>query len=233
MEVNEKGFLYLGMGVSGDEEGARNGSSLMPGGAFLNIMIILIKVAALVEDGPCVTYIGEGDAGNFVKMVYNGIEYGDSEAYDVLKNAGECGEGLDLNLGELARIWKGGCIRGVGKEKGWNLNLGEWARAVFLDRIKRGCISGVRGCQTWWLIQSLLGRWCRDKQHGGGWWDLPSRGELVFQECRQRCSILTGVLGFLRTLCRLKGTTLGNIPTRGLICQDAGACSALCITEPW
>ncbi|KAL8120994.1 6-phosphogluconate dehydrogenase, decarboxylating 2 [Apium graveolens] len=93
----EKGLLYLGMGVSGGEEGARNGPSMMPGGSFeayKNIEDILLKVAAQVPDsGPCVTYIGEGGSGNFVKMVHNGIEYGDmqliSEAYDVLKSVGK------------------------------------------------------------------------------------------------------------------------------------------------
>ncbi|CAI9784653.1 unnamed protein product [Fraxinus pennsylvanica] len=92
-EASTKGLLYLGMGVSGGEDGARNGPPLMPGGshtAYLNIQHILDKVAAQVDDGPCVTYIGEGGSGNFVKMVHNGIEYGDmqliSEAYDVLKN---------------------------------------------------------------------------------------------------------------------------------------------------
>ena len=71
------------------------GPSLMPGGtqeAYKYIEEIMKKVAAQVDDGPCVTYIGEGGAGNFVKMVHNGIEYGDmqliSEAYDVLKTVG-------------------------------------------------------------------------------------------------------------------------------------------------
>ncbi|XP_075484441.1 6-phosphogluconate dehydrogenase, decarboxylating 3, chloroplastic-like [Primulina tabacum] len=113
-EVSGKGLLYLGMGVSGGEDGARNGPSLMPGGshrAYLNIHHILDKVAAQVDDGPCVTYIGEGGSGNFVKMVHNGIEYGDmqliSEAYDVLKNVGELGNDelaaifYDWNRGEL------------------------------------------------------------------------------------------------------------------------------------
>ncbi|KAJ7530154.1 hypothetical protein O6H91_15G082100 [Diphasiastrum complanatum] len=93
--VKEKGLLYLGMGVSGGEEGARYGPSLMPGGtleAYKSIEDVLQKVAAQVDDGPCVTYVGEGGAGNFVKMVHNGIEYGDmqliSEAYDVLKSVG-------------------------------------------------------------------------------------------------------------------------------------------------
>eukprot|EP01018_Ginkgo_biloba_P021458 Gb_14015 [translate_table: standard] len=94
-QVAEKGLLYLGMGVSGGEEGARHGPSLMPGGtpeAYKYIEDVVTKVAAQVDDGPCVTYVGAGGAGNFVKMVHNGIEYGDmqliSEAYDVLKHVG-------------------------------------------------------------------------------------------------------------------------------------------------
>ncbi|XP_057969288.1 6-phosphogluconate dehydrogenase, decarboxylating 1, chloroplastic [Malania oleifera] len=105
-QVAEKGLLYLGMGVSGGEDGARHGPSLMPGGsyeAYLNIEDVVKKVAAQVEDGPCVTYIGEGGSGNFVKMVHNGIEYGDmqliAEAYDVLKTAG------GLSNAELADIF--------------------------------------------------------------------------------------------------------------------------------
>ncbi|XP_071707465.1 6-phosphogluconate dehydrogenase, decarboxylating 1, chloroplastic [Rutidosis leptorrhynchoides] len=112
IEAENKGLLYLGMGVSGGEEGARNGPSLMPGGSFQaynNIKDIVEKVAAQVEDGPCVTYIGEGGSGNFVKMVHNGIEYGDmqliSEAYDVLKNVG----GLsNVELGEIFDEWNKG-----------------------------------------------------------------------------------------------------------------------------
>ncbi|KAL2552161.1 6-phosphogluconate dehydrogenase [Forsythia ovata] len=111
----ELGLLYLGMGVSGGEEGARNGPSLMPGGSFeayKYIEDILLKVAAQVPDsGPCVTYIGKGGSGNFVKMVHNGIEYGDmqliAEAYDVLKSVGKLSNEelqnvfLKWNKGEL------------------------------------------------------------------------------------------------------------------------------------
>jgi len=81
-ETAEKGLLYLGMGVSGGEEGARNGPSMMPGGskqAYGYIEDVVKKVAAQVNDGPCVTYVGKGGAGNFVKMVHNGIEYGDMQ----------------------------------------------------------------------------------------------------------------------------------------------------------
>lgn len=105
-DAENQGILYLGMGVSGGEEGARNGPSLMPGGsheAYKNVEHILMKIAAQVNDGPCVTYIGAGGAGNFVKMVHNGIEYGDmqliSEAYDVLKTVG------GLSNEELAGIF--------------------------------------------------------------------------------------------------------------------------------
>jgi 6-phosphogluconate dehydrogenase len=94
--MSELGLLYLGMGVSGGEEGARNGPSLMPGGsreAYEYIEDIVLKVAAQVDSGPCVTYIGKGGSGNFVKMIHNGIEYGDmqliAEAYDVLKSVGK------------------------------------------------------------------------------------------------------------------------------------------------
>jgi 6-phosphogluconate dehydrogenase len=93
--VEEKGLRYMGMGVSGGEEGARNGPALMPGGtqeAYQYIEPIVEKVAAQVDDGPCVMYVGPGGSGNYVKMVHNGIEYGDmqliSEAYDVLRVLG-------------------------------------------------------------------------------------------------------------------------------------------------
>jgi len=87
--------LYVAMGVSGGEEGARHGPSLMPGGpdqAYRVIEPILVKIAAQVDDLPCITHIGPDGSGNYVKMVHNGIEYGDmqliAEAYDVLKTIG-------------------------------------------------------------------------------------------------------------------------------------------------
>jgi 6-phosphogluconate dehydrogenase len=93
-ELEASNFGFVGMGVSGGEEGALNGPSLMPGGtdtAYGELAPILTKIAAQVDDGPCVTYIGPGGAGHYVKMVHNGIEYGDmqliAEAYDLLKSA--------------------------------------------------------------------------------------------------------------------------------------------------
>jgi 6-phosphogluconate dehydrogenase len=108
-ELTAKDLNFVGMGVSGGEEGALNGPSLMPGGtksAYDNLEPILTKIAAQVDDGPCVTYIGPGGAGHFVKMVHNGIEYGDmqliAEAYDLLKNA----LGLDhTQLHEVFTEW--------------------------------------------------------------------------------------------------------------------------------
>ncbi len=92
-DLEAAGFRFIGMGVSGGEEGALNGPSLMPGGtksSYEYLEPILTKIAAQVDDGPCVTYIGPGGAGHYVKMVHNGIEYGDmqliAEAYDLLKN---------------------------------------------------------------------------------------------------------------------------------------------------
>ncbi|BAZ05525.1 NADP-dependent phosphogluconate dehydrogenase [Calothrix sp. NIES-3974] len=99
-ELEPTGLRYIGMGVSGGEEGALNGPSLMPGGtesSYQFLSPIFNKIAAQVDDGPCVTYIGPGGSGHYVKMVHNGIEYGDmqliAEAYDLLKNAA----GLDHN----------------------------------------------------------------------------------------------------------------------------------------
>lgn len=90
--LEAKGILFMGMGISGGEEGARHGPSLMPGGprrAFDLMEDILMKCAAQVDDGPCTTYIGPIGSGNYVKMVHNGIEYADmqliAEAYDILR----------------------------------------------------------------------------------------------------------------------------------------------------
>jgi 6-phosphogluconate dehydrogenase len=108
-ELEGTGLTFIGMGVSGGEEGALNGPSLMPGGtqsAYANLESIFTKIAAQVDDGPCVMYIGPEGAGHYVKMVHNGIEYGDmqliAEAYDLLKNVG----GLNhLELHEVFSQW--------------------------------------------------------------------------------------------------------------------------------
>src|SRR5262245_28111044 len=96
LEKSGTGIKFFGMGVCGGEEGALREPSTMPGDdkfAYKELEPIQTKVAAKTEDdGPCVTYVGERGAGHFVKMVHNGIEYGDmeliAEAYDILKNIG-------------------------------------------------------------------------------------------------------------------------------------------------
>lgn len=105
-DYKAQGFRFIGSGVSGGEEGARFGPSLMPGGApdaYEEIRPIWEAIAAKTEDGPCTTYCGPDGAGHFVKMVHNGIEYGDmqliAEAYDILRNV------LGLNADQLAEIF--------------------------------------------------------------------------------------------------------------------------------
>ncbi len=104
-ELESKSFGYIGMGVSGGAKGALEGPSMMPGGtktSYDAIESLLNKMAAQVEDGPCVTYIGPGGSGHFVKTVHNGIEYGIeqilAEAYDLMKRV--CG----MNGDEMASV---------------------------------------------------------------------------------------------------------------------------------
>ncbi len=106
-ELSAQGFRFMGVGVSGGESGALWGPSIMPGGAkegYAELRPIFEAIAAKVEDGPCVTYIGPDGAGHFVKMVHNGIEYGDmqliAEAYDILRRV------LNLGADELASIFE-------------------------------------------------------------------------------------------------------------------------------
>lgn len=112
-ELQKKGIYFVGSGVSGGEEGARYGPSLMPGGhkeAWPLIKDIFQAICAKVNDEPCCDWVGGGGAGHFVKMVHNGIEYGDMqlicEAYDLMKNLGlsqkEMAQAFDeWNKGEL------------------------------------------------------------------------------------------------------------------------------------
>ena len=90
--LTAKGIQFLGVGVSGGEEGARHGPSIMPGGpkeAYERVRPVFEAVAAKVNGDPCVTWLGPGSAGHFVKMVHNGIEYGVmqliAETYDLMK----------------------------------------------------------------------------------------------------------------------------------------------------
>jgi 6-phosphogluconate dehydrogenase len=105
-ELTKKGIHFLGTGISGGEEGARNGPSVMPGGnpaAWQLVKPILQAIAAKVDGVPCCQWVGENGAGHYVKMVHNGIEYGDmqliSEAYQLMH------EGLGLSLEHLQQVF--------------------------------------------------------------------------------------------------------------------------------
>jgi 6-phosphogluconate dehydrogenase len=105
-DMRKSGFHFVGMGVSGGEEGARRGPSLMPGGtdeAWTALKPVLEAIAAKTDSGPCVTHVGPDGAGHYVKMVHNGIEYGDmqliAEAYDLLSR------GLGMSAPEIAAVF--------------------------------------------------------------------------------------------------------------------------------
>lgn len=106
--LEEKGLLFIGTGVSGGEEGALKGPSIMPGGspeAWPHVKDIFQSIAAKVADGtPCCDWVGENGAGHFVKMVHNGIEYGDMqlicEAYQIMKDL------LGMNCDEMHKVFK-------------------------------------------------------------------------------------------------------------------------------
>src|SRR6476620_1701949 len=106
--LRPSGIHYVGCGVSGGEEGARYGPSIMPGGspeAWGRIKDVLEAIAARTEAGPCVTHVGTDGAGHFVKMVHNGIEYGDmqliAESWDVMRR------GLGMSAADTAEVFDG------------------------------------------------------------------------------------------------------------------------------
>jgi 6-phosphogluconate dehydrogenase len=109
--LSEKGLRFIGAGVSGGEEGARKGPSIMPGGPLSTWDVmkpIFESISAKVDGEPCVTHIGPGGAGHYVKMIHNGIEYGDMqlicEAYNIFKAAGFTA----AELGEVFTSWNDG-----------------------------------------------------------------------------------------------------------------------------
>ncbi|MDU2063859.1 MAG: decarboxylating NADP(+)-dependent phosphogluconate dehydrogenase [Sporomusaceae bacterium] len=113
-ELEKRGIGYIGMGVSGGEEGALNGPSLMPGGKaadYEQVAAIFTKIAAKAGDNPCCSFVGPDGAGHYVKMVHNGIEYGDmqliSEAYYILKHV----LGLtETEMHEVFATWNEGVL---------------------------------------------------------------------------------------------------------------------------
>jgi 6-phosphogluconate dehydrogenase len=155
----EKGILFIGTGVSGGEEGARRGPSIMPGGnpaAWEAVKPIFQAIAAKVEDGtPCCDWVGENGAGHYVKMVHNGIEYGDmqliSEAYDLLSR------GLGLTPDELHTVfteWNKGELDSY---------LVEISAHIFAKKDEDGLplvdkildAAGQKGTGKWTVISSL------------------------------------------------------------------------------
>ncbi len=151
--IRAKGLHFVGSGVSGGEEGALWGPSLMPGGpkeAYEKIRPVWEKIAAKVDDGPCVTYIGPDGAGHFVKMIHNGIEYGDmqliAESYDVLRQA----LGLDApRLAEIFEEWNKGLLSSflieiTGKVlRKKDAETGKWLVDLVLDK------AGQKGTGKW------------------------------------------------------------------------------------
>jgi 6-phosphogluconate dehydrogenase len=154
-----KGILFVGTGVSGGEDGARHGPSIMPGGnpaAWPDVKPIFQAIAAKVEDGtPCCDWVGEDGAGHYVKMVHNGIEYGDMqlicEAYDLLKH------GLGLTADELHEVFAD-----------WNTGeldsyLIEISRDIFAKKDEDGTplvdkildTAGQKGTGKWTVISAL------------------------------------------------------------------------------
>ena len=155
----DKGILFIGTGVSGGEEGARRGPSIMPGGnpaAWQHVKAIFQSIAAKVEDGtPCCDWVGEDGAGHFVKMVHNGIEYGDMqlicEAYDLLHR------GLGLTADELHDVfteWNKGELDSY---------LIEISRDIFAKKDEDGQplvdkildTAGQKGTGKWTVISAL------------------------------------------------------------------------------
>jgi 6-phosphogluconate dehydrogenase len=156
--LESKGLLYVGTGVSGGEEGARHGPSIMPGGspeAWPHVKPILQAIAAQVDGVPCCDWVGENGAGHFVKMVHNGIEYGDMqlicESYHLMQ------EGLGLDYDEMHRIfakWNEGKLDSYLIEitrdiLGFRDEDGEPLAAKILDT------AGQKGTGKWTAVSAL------------------------------------------------------------------------------
>jgi 6-phosphogluconate dehydrogenase len=157
-EVTPLGILYVGTGISGGEEGARFGPAIMPGGnyqAWPVIKPILQAIAAKVEGEPCCQWVGENGAGHYVKMVHNGIEYGDmqliAEAYQLLR------EGLGLNVNHLPEIfaqWNQGVLESYLIEiTSHILQVKEADGTLLLDQILD--VAGQKGTGQWTCIEAL------------------------------------------------------------------------------
>lgn len=157
-ELKERGIRFVGAGVSGGEDGARHGPSIMPGGdpeAWPVVKEMLQAIAAVAPDGsPCCEWIGEGGAGHFVKMVHNGIEYGDmqviAEAYDLMKR----GLGMDIpEIGETFSRWNEGRLQSYLVEITADILDTEVDGAPLIDSILDA--AGQKGTGKWTVIASM------------------------------------------------------------------------------
>jgi 6-phosphogluconate dehydrogenase len=156
--VEARGLHYLGMGVSGGEEGARHGPSIMPGGsraAWQHVEPMLKAIAATAPDGkPCCEWIGPGGAGHFVKMVHNGIEYGDmqviAEAYDLMRR------GMGMTPGEMAKVfdqWNRGRLRSYLIEISSEILATDLEGVPIVDLILDA--AGQKGTGKWTVMSSM------------------------------------------------------------------------------
>ncbi len=156
--LDQQGIIYLGTGISGGEEGARNGPSIMPGGnkkGWPLVKDILQSITAKVDGEPCCDWIGEEGAGHYVKMVHNGIEYGDMqlicEAYQFLR------EGLSLSVDEIADIfahWNNGELNSYLIEiTSHILRVKDTDGEPLVDKILD--TAGQKGTGKWTAINSL------------------------------------------------------------------------------
>ena len=170
-----RGIAFVGTGISGGEEGARHGPSIMPGGnpaAWPRVREIFQAISAKVDGEPCCRWVGDGGSGHYVKMVHNGIEYGDMqlicEAYHLMR------EGLGFNAGELAGIfaqWKRGVLDSYLIEiTSEILGRKDDDGSPLVDRILDA--AGQKGTGKWTVISALeLGT------------PLTLIGEAVFSRC--------------------------------------------------
>ena len=157
--AESKGFLFVGSGVSGGEEGALNGASIMPGGsekAWPEVKPVLQSIAAKAPDGtPCCQWVGPAGSGHFVKMIHNGIEYGDmqliAEAYWVMKNL------IDLTNEEMADVfarWNEGKLRSYLIEITSNiLRHKDKSGGYLIDKILDA--AGQKGTGKWSVINAM------------------------------------------------------------------------------
>jgi 6-phosphogluconate dehydrogenase len=156
--VESRRLLYLGMGVSGGEEGARHGPSIMPGGsraAWDHVEPMLKSIAAKAPDGkPCCEWIGPGGAGHFVKMVHNGIEYGDmqviAEAYDLMRR------GMGMTPAEMSKVfarWDEGRLRSYLIEITSDILATELEGVPIVDVVLDA--AGQKGTGKWTVVSSM------------------------------------------------------------------------------